>query len=163
MGICYKICAVLAIICLLENHTLGAPTKGRYMWVKCKPEGKDPNCHTQKGPWMNLPGPQDRLPASATKTIVPVESSEVASEEVELSGDGSGGGSIIPVLPELGSGDQWMADTQDQVEYQAEVPVSAHLGEESSGDFDYSNYIFPEKVKANGPSTEELKEENMLL
>ena len=45
------------------------PGKGRYMWIKCRPNGQNANCIKQRGPLQDLPGLPDRLPASAVKDL----------------------------------------------------------------------------------------------
>uniref|UniRef100_A0A3B3SZQ5 Uncharacterized protein n=1 Tax=Paramormyrops kingsleyae TaxID=1676925 RepID=A0A3B3SZQ5_9TELE len=39
--------------CLLSDA--GAPTKGRYMKVSCKPDAKNANCNVIKGPLIDIP------------------------------------------------------------------------------------------------------------
>ncbi|NP_001290937.1 serglycin precursor [Esox lucius] len=99
-----KICLTLAVISTLTDNGLGAPTKGRYMWVNCRPDSKNANCQTQRGPLVELPGPPDRLPSTAVKDIV---QKETVSELEEQSGEGSATG---PFLADQGSGDVYGVD-----------------------------------------------------
>ncbi|KAA0717905.1 ATP-dependent RNA helicase SUPV3L1, mitochondrial [Triplophysa tibetana] len=68
----HRITLALAIICLFGHSGLGAPTTGRYTWVKCKPEDQNANCVTQMGPLVPLEGKSPQLPPSAVKDM-PVE------------------------------------------------------------------------------------------
>ncbi|KAJ8384159.1 hypothetical protein AAFF_G00208610 [Aldrovandia affinis] len=47
MGLFLNISVTVALLSLLGSNTQGAPTKGRYMWVKCRPESKNANCVTE--------------------------------------------------------------------------------------------------------------------
>lgn len=149
MGFYHRITLALAIICLFAHSGLvstGAPTKGQYMWVKCKPDDKDANCITQKGPLVPLEGNSPRLPSSAAKEIFPVTTEEATPEMEEQSGEGSGNSDTGIFL----------SDGPQQEINKIEEEGST----EASGDIDYSNYVFPEKV--DKLSEMDLKQENMI-
>ncbi|XP_056616845.1 serglycin [Triplophysa dalaica] len=112
----HRITLALAIICLFGHSGFGAPTKGRYTWVKCKPEDQNANCVTQMGPLVPLEGKSPRLPHSAVKDIFPVTKEETTPEMEELSGEGSGN----PDGPKV----TWT---------------------EASGDIDYPSFVHPKK------------------
>ncbi|XP_072533154.1 serglycin [Salminus brasiliensis] len=149
----HRIALALLFIYTFEDNVLGAPTKGRYMWVNCKPNGSDANCVQHKGPWMDLPGPSQRLPPSATKDIVPVESSEDTpeTETEEQSGESSGD------LEPLEKKEDWMDDGPVQVVPQVEEPIL----EEASGELDYTNYEFTNQMEPK-LSAEDLREDNVI-
>ncbi|XP_041715021.1 serglycin [Coregonus clupeaformis] len=134
-----KIWLTLAVIFVLADNGHGAPAKGRYMWVKCRPEAKNANCETQRGPSMDLPGPPDRLPSFAVKEIVP---EEAGSEPEEQSGEGSATGILFT---EQGSGDQLASADVDGI--------------------DYPGFVFPPKITMDQalPPARELKEDHLIL
>lgn len=134
---------ILAVLCVIGETVLGAPTKGRYMWVKCRPDAKNANCVQEKGPIINLdkyPDAPKRLPASAAQEILP---KETGLEPDEQSGDNAEAGKHIPAFADRGSGDLLVMDS----------PVHADTmqrQEESSGMEEGSAYIdyyptYPEK------------------
>ncbi|KAM9559823.1 uncharacterized protein ACWYII_015640 [Salvelinus alpinus] len=133
-----KICLTLAVIFFLADNGFGAPAKGRYMWVKCSPDAKNPNCETQRGPWMDLPGPPDRLPPFAVKDIVLEED----GSELEQSGEGSETGILFT---EQGSGDQLASADVDGI--------------------DYSDFVYPQKMTMDQalPPAWELKKDHLIL
>ncbi|KAJ8364981.1 hypothetical protein SKAU_G00138120 [Synaphobranchus kaupii] len=141
MRILLNISLTLALLTLLGN-TQGAPTKGRYMWVKCRPDSRNANCLTEKGPWIDLPKP-NHLPSAANKITK------------DQSDDGSGTGQPFT---ETGSGDQWEKDGSDLGVFQPE-DVSTDL--DVSPEHDYSDFVFPQKV--NLPFNQELQEESLIL
>uniref|UniRef100_A0A8C4RI90 Uncharacterized protein n=1 Tax=Erpetoichthys calabaricus TaxID=27687 RepID=A0A8C4RI90_ERPCA len=57
------------------KHFVRAPAKGRFMWVRCKPDSKDANCIEQKGPWIDLPksGVNRILPPNADPEHVQIK------------------------------------------------------------------------------------------
>ncbi|XP_046885254.1 serglycin [Hypomesus transpacificus] len=69
-----KMFVSLIVLYVLLDNGLGAPAsgpgKGRYMWIKCRPNGQNANCIKQRGPLQDLPGLPDRLPASAVKDLL---------------------------------------------------------------------------------------------
>ncbi|KAJ8013707.1 hypothetical protein DPEC_G00032580 [Dallia pectoralis] len=101
-----KICLALAVIFFLTENGFGAPTKGRYMWVKCRPDSKNANCKTQKGPLVDLPGISDRLQNTAVNDIVPTET---VSEPEEQSAEGS---ATELFFADEGSGDRLGIDSE---------------------------------------------------
>ncbi|XP_056463630.1 serglycin-like [Gadus chalcogrammus] len=120
-----KIFLSLAVICFAINSGTGAPSKARYMFVKCHPLGNDSNCVTHQGPEMNLTTDlPDKLPASAAPYIgaQPVEDGPVTERKepkvesvTSLTEDGSGvfegstgfEGSAVESPVADGSGDFW--------------------------------------------------------
>ncbi|XP_036402800.1 serglycin [Megalops cyprinoides] len=149
MGLFLKISVVLALLCLLGHNAQGAPTKGRYMWVKCRPDGKNSNCEQQQGPWIDLPGPSNRLPSSAVKDLLK-NNQELDTKSTEGSGASEA---------DIGSGDQWMRDGQQLGVFGAEEG-STQL-EEGSTEVDYTEYVFPERVKKG--LNNEMQEEHLIL
>ncbi|KAG7462935.1 hypothetical protein MATL_G00190020 [Megalops atlanticus] len=147
MGLFLKISVVLALLCLLGHNAQGAPTKGRYMWVKCRPDGKNSNCEQQQGPWIDLPGPSNRLPSSAVKDLL--------KKKPELDADGSGASEA-----DIGSGEQWMRDGQQLAAFGAEEG-STQLEEGSTPEVDYTEYVFPQRVKKG--LNNEMQEEHLIL
>uniref|UniRef100_A0A4W5RGZ7 Serglycin n=1 Tax=Hucho hucho TaxID=62062 RepID=A0A4W5RGZ7_9TELE len=133
-----KICLTLVVFFFLTDNGFGAPAKGRYMWVKCRPDAKNPNCETQRGPWMDLPGPPDRLPPFAVKDIVLEED---GSELEEQSGEGS---DTRTLFTEQGSGDQLASADVDGI--------------------DYSDFVYPQKMTMDQalPPAHELKEDHLI-
>ncbi|XP_066535484.1 serglycin [Hoplias malabaricus] len=153
MRFCYRIALALVLVCLLEDNVLGKPTQGRYMWLKCKPNGLNSNCIENKGPLMNLPGPSQRLPPGATKNIVPVESGEDTqeTETEEQSGESSGDMDLFNNSPD---NNDWMNDAPLQM-------VDPIIEEQGSGEDDYTNFVFPEGVEKKLPE-EDLREDNVM-
>ncbi|NP_001165083.1 serglycin precursor [Danio rerio] len=153
----HMITLALAIICLSGHSGLGAPaasTKGNYMWVECKPDGKNANCLTKKGPLIPLDGQRTRLPPSAAKDIVAVSAEEATPDTEDLSGDGSGDSDNFPVL--ASKKQPWRRDAPEQDIFKNEEEGSTTF----SGDIDYSEYVSTQKV--NWLSEEDLKEENII-
>ncbi|KAM4602655.1 serglycin [Polymixia lowei] len=126
-----KIILSLAILCFALHNGLGAPTRGRYMFVRCNPTSKDANCLTHRSPKMELtPDLPTRLPASAAEYIEtePMEEEPVSDYEDEQykttspmfpeeSSGGFEGSAFSPYLgdggfvePESGSGDKTEVD-----------------------------------------------------
>ncbi|XP_016149632.1 serglycin-like [Sinocyclocheilus grahami] len=152
----HRITLALAIICLFGDRGLGAPSKGRYMWVKCKPEDKYANCVTQKGPLVPLSGQSSRLPPSAAKHIFPVSTEEATPEMEEQSGEGSGNSDAF--APFISMDQKLMRDARSP---EQEVNKNEEEGStEFSGDIDYSEYVAPQKI--DWLSKEDLKEENII-
>ncbi|RAM39519.1 hypothetical protein DOZ52_28840, partial [Enterobacter hormaechei] len=139
----HLITLALAIICLFGHSGLGAPSKGRFMWVKCKPDEKNANCVTKKGPWVPLSGQSTRLLPSAAKHIVPVSTEEATPETEEQSGEGSGNSDTF--APFLNMNQQLMGDEPEQEVNKNEEEASTWM--ESSGDADYSDYASSEKIE----------------
>ncbi|KAI7805286.1 serglycin [Triplophysa rosa] len=147
-----RITLALAIICLFGHSgfvSSGAPTKGRYTWVKCKPEDQNANCVTQMGPLVPLEGKSPRLPRSAVKDIFPVSTEEITPEMEEQSGEGSGNSDTMIFLRD---GPEQELNTNEKETTTAWI--------EASGDIDYSNFVFPEKI--DELSEGDLKDENMI-
>lgn len=151
MRIYHRIALVLLLIFVFEDNVLGAPTKGRYMWVKCNPNDKDANCVQQQGPWIDLKGASQRLPPSAIKDIVSVENGEDApeTETEEQSGESSGDMELLGNPTDKKQG--WMDDGPGIAAPQVEEPF---LEEDASGEADYYN-----EPKL---SPEDLKEDNVI-
>ncbi|XP_052007283.1 serglycin [Xyrauchen texanus] len=147
----------LAIICLFGDSGLGAPSKGRYKWVKCRPGSKNANCETQMGPLVPLAGLKTRLPPSAVKYIDPIYTEEATPKMEEQSGEGSGNSDTFEGF--LNGDQQLMRDGPEQEDNKNEEEGSTVV-EEASGDIDYSNYVFPEKIGLLSPK--DLKDESMI-
>ncbi|XP_041922062.1 serglycin [Alosa pseudoharengus] len=131
---------MLAVLCFIGESVLGAPTKGRYMWLRCRPDSKNPNCMEEKGPMINLdkyPDTPKRLPSSAVQEILP---NETGLEPDEQSGDNTEAGKHIPDFLDRGSGDQLLMDSLMQRQEESSGM------EEGSSDFDYTNFVLPEKM-----------------
>ncbi|XP_012672431.1 serglycin [Clupea harengus] len=131
---------MLAVLCFIGETVLGAPTKGRYVWLRCRPDVKNANCVQEKGPMINLdkyPDAPKRLPQSAVQEVLP---KDTGLEPEEQSGDNAGAGKHIPAFADRGSGDQLVMDSPMQ-----DVPEGSGM-EEGSADFDYTNIVYPEKV-----------------
>ncbi|KAG5855026.1 serglycin-like [Anguilla rostrata] len=146
MGILLNISLTLVLLSLLGANTQGSPIKGRYMWLRCRPNSKNANCVTEKGPWIDLPEP-NRLPSTADK------------KTKDQSDDGSGTGQPFS---EIGSGDQWEKDGREQGVFQ---PEEASTDLDGSSELDYSDFVSPQKVylKDNLPLDQDLQEENLIL
>ncbi|KAF4105735.1 serglycin [Onychostoma macrolepis] len=153
----YHIIALaLAIICLFGDRGLGAPAKGRYMWLKCKPDDKNANCLTQMGPSVPLSGQRSRLLPSAAKHIFPVSTEEATPDMEEQSGEGSGNSDAF--APFISMDQKMMRDTRSP---EQQVDKNEEEGStDFSGDIDYSEYISPKKI--DWLSKEDLKEENII-
>uniref|UniRef100_A0A8C5C9Y2 Uncharacterized protein n=1 Tax=Gadus morhua TaxID=8049 RepID=A0A8C5C9Y2_GADMO len=68
-----------------SSSSSGAPSKARYMFVKCHPLGNDSNCVTHQGPEMNLTTDlPDKLPASAAPYMLYQKQKGVKSPLVSL-------------------------------------------------------------------------------
>ncbi|KAL0964681.1 hypothetical protein UPYG_G00327500 [Umbra pygmaea] len=134
-----NICLTVAVIFFLADNGLGAPTKGRYMWLKCRPDSTNANCVTQRGPTMRLPGPPDRLPPTAVKDIV---QKETVSESEEQSGEGS---ATEGFYADQGSGDQ--------------------LGTQIVDGIDSAGYVVPQNVPMDQalPPPQELKDDHLIM
>ncbi|KAK9964546.1 hypothetical protein ABG768_005710 [Culter alburnus] len=145
MGFYHIITLALAIICLFGQSGLGAPSKGRYMYVKCKPDDKNANCATHKGPLVPLLGQSARLPPSAARHIVPVSIEETTPETEEQSGEGSGNSDIFD--PFLSMDQQLMRDDPEQEVNKNEEEASTWI-ESSGAEVDYSDYVHPQKIES---------------
>ncbi|XP_043112182.1 serglycin [Puntigrus tetrazona] len=141
----------LATICLLGDGGLGAPTKARYMWVKCKPKDNKANCVRQTGPLVPLTGQSSRLPPSAAKHIFPVSTEEATPEMEEQSGEGSGNSDAF--APFISMDQKLMRD-----ERSPEQEVNKNE-EEGSAEFS-GDYAIPKETE--WLSKEVLKEENII-
>ncbi|XP_016103336.1 serglycin-like [Sinocyclocheilus grahami] len=155
MSIYHRITLALAIICLFGDIGLGAPYKGRYMWVKCNPDHKNANCVTQMGPLVPLSGQSSRLPPSAAKHIFPVSTEEATPETEEQSGEGSGNSDTF--APFISMDQQLMRDGPEQELNKNEEEGSTV---ESSGDIDYAKYVSTQKI--DWLSKQDLKEEDII-
>ncbi|CAL8243476.1 unnamed protein product [Lota lota] len=123
-----KIFLSLAVMCFAISSGMGAPSKGRYMFVTCHPWGNNSNCVTHRSPEMKLSADlPDKLPASVTQHIgaqpvkevedgpVTVRKQPKVESVLFLAEDGSGGsegsagfeGSAIESPMADGSGDYW--------------------------------------------------------
>ncbi|KAL6486919.1 hypothetical protein MHYP_G00035450 [Metynnis hypsauchen] len=152
MRFCCRIVLAFLLVCLFEDNVLGAPAKGRYKWVSCKPGGGNPNCVQKQGPLIDLSGLSQRLPPSATKDIVPVESNEDTPETETEEQSGESSGDLDPF--DSATGGKNSMDDGPQVE----EPV---VEDEGSGEIDYSNYVSPERVEPK-LSAEDLRQDNMI-
>ncbi|KAG5831236.1 serglycin [Anguilla rostrata] len=137
MGHLPKILVAFLVFCWLGQDALGAPAKGRYMWVRCRPDGRNANCVKEWGPWLSLPGPRERLPPSAVQDIMK------ASLDLDLqSTDGSGESGLFvesslgdQLATDLGSGDlsstDWGSGDQSSTDWGSGDQLSTDWG---SGD-----------------------------
>ncbi|KAL4640877.1 serglycin [Arapaima gigas] len=153
MGILVRTLLALAVLHCLAERVLGAPTKARYHWVECKPGGINSNCVTKKGPWFEI-----RTPQKAGKPEN-IEKIQDTLDPEDQSGDGSGGRELSNEVDERY---QWPKDEQKLESFTTEGSAEQEHG---SGDYDYSNFIFPSKVhlEKGGPVEKELQEENLIL
>ncbi|KAL1263051.1 hypothetical protein QQF64_005790 [Cirrhinus molitorella] len=142
----------LAVICLFGDSGLGAPAKGRYMYVTCNPVDKNANCVTHKGPLVPLEGKSSRLPPSAVKDIFPVTTEEAVPEMEEQSGSGDSD----TFTPFKNTDEPLMGDGPAEEVNKNEEEGSTF----GSGDTDYSEYITPKKN--DSLSEKVLKEENII-
>lgn len=132
---------MLAVLCVIGESVLGAPTKGRYMWLRCRPDGKNSNCVQEKGPIINLdkfPDAPKKLPASAAQEILPKLTGE---EPDEQSGDNAEAGKHIPAFADRGSGEDLLV--MDSPAHAADAFMRQEEGsgmEFGSGYYDY-NYV----------------------
>ncbi|XP_077569514.1 serglycin [Stigmatopora nigra] len=88
--------------CFIVLHAQGAPRTAVYNFVKCQPQGNDPNCVTQQSPPMEWsPDLPKKLPPSSASFLdaLPVEDEGSTGtfemerellEPVDFSGSGSG-------------------------------------------------------------------------
>ncbi|XP_062319984.1 serglycin [Osmerus eperlanus] len=174
-----KMFVSLIVLYVLLDNGLGAPAsgpgKGRYMWVKCRPNGQNANCIKQRGPLQDLPGLQDRLPASAVKDLLnknpALDEQEATSLEWkdQQEEDQKDEEAVQEEQEEEAKEEEQedvyeeeLEEDADEEEYQYEVdpvlvePVEEQSGEGSaagpflndqgSGEVDYSSFVFPEKV-----------------
>ncbi|KAJ8393275.1 hypothetical protein AAFF_G00063470 [Aldrovandia affinis] len=176
MGHFLKISVAFVVLFLLGHNTQGAPIKGRYMWVRCRPDGSNANCMKEWGPWIDLPGPSDRLPPSAVQDIMKAS----LDQELHLA-DGSG---VNEPLVESGSGDQWGMDRQELGVFTAEGNVQLEEGSsfegsssegssfegsssEGSGlEVDYTEFVFTQSMTLQQNNLQhelELQEDNLIL
>ncbi|XP_066549057.1 serglycin [Amia ocellicauda] len=150
----------LTIILLLGFAVQGAPAQGRYMWVKCKPDARNANCKTEKGPWIDISSTQ--IPP--TDELEQTEIDEPKGVTEESSGEGSG----EPVI-EIGSGEQWIQDHILSGRDVTEKEESSNDYEGSSSvdtnyeEIDYTGFTFPEKVQLGKETKMNLEEENLIL
>ncbi|XP_028651803.1 serglycin [Erpetoichthys calabaricus] len=164
--------AVLALsflfLVFLEHAAQGAPAKGRFMWVRCKPDSKDANCIEQKGPWIDLPksGVNRILPPNAD----PEQMMRMVNNfnEEDLSGDFSGDVQIEG-KPEPDSKSKVDVARLTKKEEEVEEEEGSALDSTSPPDeaeVDYSLYSYPVRVPANQQGiTQDLKlqEEGFIL
>ncbi|XP_072565421.1 serglycin [Paramormyrops kingsleyae] len=135
----------ITVSCFLLLGAQGAPTKGRYMKVSCKPDAKNANCNVIKGPLIDIPNSREKFKFSQD----PME---------ESSGDGSGDSQSF-----TGTGGQPAAERQ-VLSVLSPAEGSTELDEGSAMGNDSSIFIFPEKeLKKNLPAEKELKEEGFIL
>ncbi|KAK2852429.1 hypothetical protein Q7C36_007630 [Tachysurus vachellii] len=130
----------LILIYLLSYNVLEASTKGRYKFLKCKPDSKNANCMEMKGPVIDLHGKAPKISSRFLNGLYPDYTSE-DSTETEESGDGSGDLN----LPDL---------SRKQRDSGAEEQIQNEL--EGSG-----NYISPLFMKPR-LSAKDLREDNMI-
>ncbi|XP_033880693.2 serglycin-like isoform X1 [Acipenser ruthenus] len=166
-----RILLALGLILFLGYTVQAAPTKGRYMWVRCKPDAKNPNCVEESGPWIDLPKSGPEVPSpNADHDLMnkkPVEDeSEMTFEE---SGDDSGKFQEDMAI-ELGSGSQWNEDLlrasstaeseEGSADYTEDFPATPE-----GGSVDYSQFVFADKVPIQQSKTQDLKlhEEGFIL
>ncbi|XP_029901697.1 serglycin [Myripristis murdjan] len=96
-----KLILSLSVFCLALNNGMGLPT-GRYMYVRCNPNGDQSNCITHRGPQMELnPDLPSRLPASAAEYI---DGQPLEGEEEVPYGEEDKGESPPIYMSEYGSG-----------------------------------------------------------
>ncbi|KAJ8250442.1 hypothetical protein COCON_G00223640 [Conger conger] len=191
MGHLLKILIAFLVFNLLGQDAEGAPAKGRYVWVRCRPDDRHANCLKEWGPWMNLPGPRDRLPPSAVQDIMK------GSLDLDLqSADGSGASGLFMEFgsgeqtstdwgsgeqssTDGGSGEQWPLAWQDLGFLTAEGRVQQLEGSGSQGNIfegsasegsgsvlDYTDYDAAQRMTVqqnNVPHTLELQEDNLSL
>ncbi|XP_033887726.1 serglycin [Acipenser ruthenus] len=166
-----RILLALGLILFLGYTVQAAPSKGRYMWVRCKPDTKNPNCVEESGPWIDLPKSGAEIPSpNADHDLMnkkPVEDKTALT--FEESGDDSG--EFQEDMPiELGSGSQWNEDlliagsTAEPEEGSADY-TEDFLATPEGGDVDYSQFVFRDRVpiKQNHPQNLKLHEEGFIL
>lgn len=110
--------------------------------MRCKPDSTNANCVTEKGPWIDLPEP-NRLPFADNKM----------SEDQSDYGSRTG-----PAFIEIGSGEQWQKDGPELGITQPEEASA-----DGSPEYDYSDFVFPEKVYRKENWNREFQEENLIL
>ncbi|KAL7889722.1 hypothetical protein AOLI_G00019800 [Acnodon oligacanthus] len=147
-----RIALAFLLVYLFEDNVLGAPTKGRYMWVNCKPDGENANCVQNQGPLIDLAGLSQRLPPSAAKDIVPEESSEDTPETETEEQSGESSGDLDPFDSVSGVSKKWVDDGP-----QVEEPIV----DAGSGEIDYLYNASPEQVEPK-LSAEDLRQDNMI-
>ncbi|KAI4894285.1 hypothetical protein NFI96_016308 [Prochilodus magdalenae] len=154
MRFCYRIALALLLLYLFEDNALGAPTTGRFRWLRCKPNGNNANCVENQGPLIDLSDPNQRLRPNA-KDIVPVENIEDTPETETEEQSGESSGDVDPFDP---LGKNWMNDGSSKAEPQVGEQLEK---EEGSGEVDYSNYVFAQKIEPKLPA-EDLRKDNMI-
>ncbi|XP_041125404.1 serglycin [Polyodon spathula] len=166
-----RILLALGLILFLGCTVQAAPSKGRYMWIRCKPDTKNPNCVEESGPWIDLPksGADVPLPNADHDLMNKKSVEDEPGLSFEESGDDSG--EFQEDTPnELGSGSQWSEDllrassTADPEEGSADYTEDS-LATPEGGDVDYSQFVFPDRVpiKQNYPRDLKLHEEGFIL
>ncbi|XP_041117471.1 serglycin-like [Polyodon spathula] len=165
-----RILLALGVILFLGYTVQAAPTKGRYMWVRCKPNAKNANCVEESGPWIDLPKSGAEVPSPNVDHDLmnkkPVEDEAVMT--FEESGDDSGEFQDITI--ELGSGSQWNEDlliagrTAGPEEGSADY-TEDFLAKPEGADVDYSQFVFPGRVPVQQSNPRDLKlhEEGFIL
>ncbi|MGH0138403.1 UNVERIFIED_CONTAM: hypothetical protein FKN15_066377 [Acipenser sinensis] len=141
------------------------------MWVRCKPDAKNPNCVEESGPWIDLPKSGAEVPSpNADHDLMnkkPVE--DESAMTFEESGDDSGEFQEDMAI-ELGSGSRWneellrassTAESEEgSADYTEDFPATPE-----GGNVDDSQFVFPNRVPIQQSETQDLKlhEEGFIL
>ncbi|XP_028845498.1 serglycin [Denticeps clupeoides] len=136
---------MLAVFCFLGNYALGAPTRGRYMGLRCRPHGGQANCKEEMGPLIDVD--------QQTLKKLPRDPSDLRFRSYELSGDGSG--------YEQFQADQGARRFTDEP-MDVAVNEQESSGMEGSVDVDHSNYIYTEHQAAPHAEDKSLEDNSIL-
>ncbi|XP_013924887.1 PREDICTED: serglycin [Thamnophis sirtalis] len=120
-----RIFVALGVILLLGCPGQGAPQKGRYMWVRCKPDANSANCIEEKGPSFVMTDESATIPFEANPTREILQDQLIS---LPFSGDEEGSGNEED--PETGSGFENDLEEPEVSEKQPNMDLKLKLSNE---------------------------------
>ncbi|XP_063163609.1 serglycin [Candoia aspera] len=131
-----RIFVALGIILFLGCPGQGVPQKGRYMWVRCKPDANSAGCVEEKGPsFVMTDGNANNLPkADPTRMTLQDHPSTVPSSRDEY-------GSGNEVDPETGSGFEYDMEEPNMPDFANQPNANLKLKLTNEGLFLHENRL----------------------
>ncbi|XP_070610050.1 serglycin [Erythrolamprus reginae] len=117
-----RIFVALGVILFLGCPGQGAPQKGRYMWVRCKPGANSANCIEEKGPSFVMTDEDGKILYEPNPTREPLQDQ---LSTLPFSGDEEGSGNEVD--PERGSGFDYDPEEPDGSDFVKEPNVNLNL------------------------------------
>ncbi|KAM3834314.1 serglycin [Vipera latastei] len=131
-----RIFVALGIILFLGCPGQGAPQKGRYMWVRCKPDANSANCLEEKGPSFVMTEEKGKIlfEENPTREILQDQPSTLP-----FSGDEEGSGNEAD--PETGSGFEYDMEESGGSGFVNQPNVNLKLNLSNEGLFPHENVL----------------------